>query len=210
MKLPEKHPNRLKRAVVILMCLLVTVAVGYFSFDKLNNQSTPKQSSPITVEKKSEKKFAAISQTPARIMIDKIKVDATIIPVGLTNDGMMDAPNSNELVGWYSQSARAGEDKYAMLLDGHYGTDSKPAVFRNLATLELGDSIQIQSDKGTILRYKVVETDQRYAEDVDMQKALYPYRKGVQSLTIITCEGLYDAKNVTYDKRTIVYAERVA
>lgn len=52
--------------------------------------------------------------------------------------------------------------------------------------------------------------EQQLTEDVDMRKALYPYRDGVQSLTIITCEGEYLPDQETYDKRTIVYAERVA
>ncbi len=97
-----------------------------------------------------------------------------------------------------------------MLLDGHYGSDTKPAVFRRLVELEVGDSIEITGDGGSILKYEVAESYQRYAEDVDMKKALYPYRDEVQSLTIITCEGLYDPVNVAYDKRTILYAIRVA
>lgn len=105
--------------------------------------------------------------------------------------------------------SRAGEDKYAMLLDGHYGTDTKPAIFRDLIKLQVGDSIDIIGERGANLRYEVIESYQRYAEDVDMHKALYPYREGAQSLTIITCEGEYDPVNVAYDKRTVLYAVRV-
>lgn len=171
-----------------------------------NESSKP---NPTPEPPKEEPKFAPLSERPVRIAIDKIGVDATIEPVGLTDDGLMDAPDSNYLVGWYDQSALAGEDDYAMLLDGHYGTDTIPAVFRELTALEVGDSITVYGENGAKLEYKVVETDQRYTEDVDMEKALNTYGDSEQSLTIITCEGLYDSVNVTYDKRTIVYAERV-
>lgn len=152
----------------------------------------------------------ATPEIPARIVIDKIAVDATIESVGLTDDGMMDAPNSNHTVGWYHQSAKAGESKLAMLLDGHYGIGQAAAVFRRLPELTLGDTIAVHGEHGATLTYKVVETEQQYTEDVDMRKALYPYRPGVQSLTIITCEGEYLPEAATYDRRTIVYAERVS
>lgn len=147
-------------------------------------------------------------ETPTRIIIDKIGVDAAIEPVGLTEDGLMDAPKTNEAVGWYEQSARLGENNYAILLDGHYGTETSPAVFRDLINLEIGDTILVGAAEN-IATFRVVEIDQSDVEDVDMKKALYPYRSGVQSLTIITCEGEYDPVNITYDKRRIVYAERV-
>lgn len=213
MKLPKKQPNKLLRVVWILLALLVVVVGAYLYYQSTKGQPTPRAVEQNQVAEDTDKdkasKFPQLSQTPVRIMIDKIDVDAPIEPVGLTDDGLMAAPDTNELVGWYEQSARAGEDRYAMLLDGHYGSDTVPAVFRDLIKLELGDSIKVQGEDGAILKYKVVETDRHYAEDVDMKKALNPYRPGAQSLTIITCEGQYDPVNVTYDKRTIVYAERV-
>lgn len=122
----------------------------------------------------------------------------------------MDAPLTNEGVGWYDKSARAGEDAFSVLLDGHYGIGNRPGVFRRLPELKLDDVIRLEGDGGAVLEYKVVEMEQQLTEDVDMRKALYPYRDGVQSLTIITCEREYLPDQETYDKRTIVYAERVA
>lgn len=148
-------------------------------------------------------------ETPARIMIEKIGVDASIESVGLTEDGMMGDPNSNELVGWYDKSARLGEDKLSVLLDGHYGIGSDAAVFRRLPELQYGDEIVLQGADGLEAHYEVVEREQQYTEDVDMKKAIYPYEKGEQSITIITCEGEYDPLRATYDKRTIIYAIRV-
>ena len=63
-------------------------------------------------------------------------------------------------------------------------------------------------ENGALFSYKIVETERQNLEEIDMKKALYPYREGVQSITIITCEGNYDTSRKTYDKRVVVYAER--
>lgn len=209
MKLPKKRSNK-PSAILIGVALVLTGTVYWYSGQVGQTPALPSDSSQVaeTNPKPTDSQQVEKTEVPVRIVIDKIGVDAPIIPVGLTEDGLMDDPDSNEQVGWYEKSARAGEDKLAMLLDGHYGSDSVPAVFRNLIDLEKGDSIQVEGEDGMTLDYRVVESYQRYAEDVDMKKALYPYRDGVQSLTIITCEGQYDPVNVTYDKRTVVYAIR--
>lgn len=210
MKLHRKKSGKLRYAVWVLIVLVVSVS-SYAYYAANSNLSAPKQAAPVVSEATEETSdtFAALSEVPVRIVIEKIGVDAVIEPVGLTADGLMDAPKTNELVGWYDKSARAGEDKFAMLLDGHYGSDTRPAVFRELVQLVKGDEIKVTGEKGTTLTYEVVEMERQFTEDIDMKKALYPYQKGKQSLTIITCEGEYDAVNNTYDRRTIVYAERV-
>lgn len=217
MKLPKRRVNKV--AVTMWTLLLVALAAGASVVidSQLKDDAAPVKQIPLTdLQVKQAPKPAAtptlpeVSETPVQITIDAIGVDAEIITVGLTSDGLMDAPNSNELVGWYDKSSPAGGTEFAMLLDGHYGTKEQPAVFHRLADLKVGDVITIKGADGTVLEYRLVETKQQEVEDVDMKKALYPYRDGVQSLTIITCEGLYDPINATYDMRTIVYAERTA
>lgn len=194
---------------------LVILSVGtYFVYGILDSSQTavaPEDSNTATSDHKPEdrkKSFPKLSERPVRIAIDKIGVDASIQPVGLTPDGLMDAPNSNDLVGWYEKSSKVGESKYSVLLDGHYGTSNRPAVFWRLAELKNGDEIKLTGEAGAELTYKVVEIEQLRVEEVDMRKAMYPYKNGSQSLTIITCDGHYDAANNAYDRRTIVYAER--
>lgn len=215
MQITKKSPNKLKCLIWVAIAVLL-IGGGVFVYFEVTQDQSESSTEMVRVEPAPEAavedvpKFEPLSEIPSRIMIDKIGVDAAIESVGLTSDGLMDAPKTNHGVGWYHKSARAGEDNYAMLLDGHYGTETNPAVFHRLEELNIGDIIEVQGDGATILKYEVVETDQQYAEDVDMRKAMYPYSKGGQSLTIITCEGLFDAVNVSYDKRTVVYAERVS
>lgn len=214
MKIHKKPTNKLLLLVRIILVAAIIVG-SFYLYNWLTEQSTPVAERSQLIEHTSEDdegnqpELIEVSEAPARITIDKIGVDASIETVGLTADGMMDAPKTNHGVGWYDQSSELGGDEYSMLLDGHYGTDNTPAVFYRLAELSIGDTIDVQGDGGTTLSYQVVETDQQLAEDVDMERAMYPYSDKAQSLTIITCEGLFDSENVTYDERTIIYAERV-
>lgn len=207
MRIAKRKPHKLLRLAWIALAILVAGSIGFMYYQSAGEQ--PQIEPKRQTDQPKTSQFADISEVPVRIMIDKIAVDAVIEPVGLTGDGLMAAPATNDLVGWYDQSARAGDDDYAMLLDGHYGSDTEPAVFRNLSQLVNDDKIKIEAQDGTVLEYKVVESKSNYAENVDMDKAFNIYRPGQQSLTIITCEGLYDPVNVSYDKRTVVYAERV-
>src|SRR5690606_18221825 len=95
-------------------------------------------------------------EKPARLVIDKIGVDAAIEQVGLTADGNLDAPNNNEGVGWYEKSALLGESRFSLLLDGHFGTRENPAVFYRLSELRIGDTLTVEGVHGAQAHYTVV------------------------------------------------------
>lgn len=207
--------TRSKRPIIVTIVALFAVVGGVVGAQFMNQMDHGHTAQvapyvePVMPPPAPTVREEAAPETPTRIMIEKIGVDASIESVGLTKDGMMDDPNSNELVGWYDKSARLGEDKLSVLLDGYYGIGSDAAVLRRLPELQYGDKIVLHGTNGFQAHYEVVEREQQYTEDVDMKKALYPYSDGEQSLTIITCEGEYDPTRATYDKRTIIYAIRV-
>lgn len=205
-----KHRTRASRFVVGA-CLLVAVAgAGWYAYTLIGGSETPQTVHTATSESPQETpKLSRFSEMPAQLKIDKIAVDAKIIPVGLTADGAMDAPTNLAEVGWYDQSAKAGEDAYAILLDGHHGVE-QPGVFKRLHEIEQNDRIELITEHGTTLVYEVRETETVPYLEVDMYRALMPYQPGMQSLTIITCQGNYSSTTQTYDKRVVVYAERVS
>lgn len=216
MKIPKKKRRIFPKVVLVVLTATLLGAAGFAYYAYTQHQATQPPSAPVVSIPKpikdEDKKpaFAPLSEVPARIAIKKIGVDATIEALGLTADGFMDAPKTNEGVGWYDKSAKAGEGKYSVLLDGHYGTAAQPAVFYRLAELKNGDTIKLTGEKGTVLTYEVVEKAQQPVGEVDMKKAFKRYPGAGQSLTLITCEGNYDASKSAYDKRTIIYAKRIA
>lgn len=146
-------------------------------------------------------------QIPVRLKIATIDVDAPIVPVGVDTDGNMAAPQTTTDVGWYDKSAKLGNTRRAMLLDGHYGLNV-PEVFRRLNELKTGDRIVAEGEAGGRATYRVVETERKHRNDVDMEKA-FNYGENQESMSIITCIGNYDYAAQTYDDRYIVYAIRV-
>lgn len=215
MKIQKRKRTGLRKISLLAVVTGLLIGVGglYYFLTQYLAAPQPGVSSSITskVSKNpsATSTFEPLSEIPLRITIKKIEVDAVIEPLGLTDDGLMDAPKTNEGVGWYNKSARAGEDTYAVLLDGHYGTKARPAVFYRLAELVIGDEITVTGQKGSIFTYQVVEKEQQYVYDVDMKKAFNLYPNTEQSLTLITCEGKFDAASETYEKRTILYAKRI-
>lgn len=217
MKVKKRPALRSKKILVLSLLfagVIVCMVAGKFLYDALGstNETTV---SPANKEVRTETKKKPVNpaaserpEKPARLVIDKIGVDAAIEQVGLTADGNLDAPNNNEGVGWYEKSALLGESRFSLLLDGHFGARENPAVFYRLSELRIGDTLTVEGVHGAQAHYAVVETENIKLEEVDMKKAFYPYRPGVQSMTIITCDGDYDPQRNTYDNRLIVYATR--
>lgn len=191
------------------MCFAIAaLIIGGAYFYLSQDTSAPERQTIAPQQTTTESAFPALSELPARLTIETVGVNAPIIPVGLTKDGDMDAPNNVTDIGWYNQSAKAGEGRYSILLDGHHGVNER-AVFEHLKKVKVGETILLTTDKGTVLTFEIREIETTPYQEVDMKRALMPYKKGGQSMTIITCEGEYSQTKKTYDNRTVVYAERV-
>ena len=203
MKIIRHH--RLRTIPIICGVVLLAVAVGAVVVYQKNRRT-------VVVAPQGVVKSVSLpifSEQPTRLTISKINVNAPIVSLGLTNTGAMAAPNNNTDIGWYNKSAKAGETAYAMLLDGHKGVAGDWGVLRRLGDVAKNDEITVTTEKGKVLTYQVRETETKAQNDVDMERALMPYNNGSQSLTIITCEGTYSKTQDTYDKRIVVYAERI-
>ena len=209
MKLKKQRSHKVFGWGIFLILISVGVAVAVSGLTRTSPTKQPTPHSKVEPEvQPPASKAVSSTEKPVRLRINKIAVDAAIESVGLTSAGAMDAPKTNEGVGWYKDSALLGQSAFSVLLDGHYGTDKQPGVFYRLNELVDGDEITLMGENGALFSYKIVETERQNLEEIDMKKALYPYREGVQSITIITCEGNYDTSRKTYDKRVVVYAER--
>ncbi len=146
---------------------------------------------------------------PQRIVINKLKVNAKIQPVGPgkaigTNAVEWTAPN-NRNVGWHDYSGRMGESKN-IVLNGHnniYG-----AVFRKLYTLQAGDEITLQAGdrEATYVVEEVMILKERGEPlEVRIQNAKYIQPMADDRLTIISC---WPENNNTH--RVVVIAKPAA
>ncbi|HRQ86562.1 MAG TPA: class F sortase [Candidatus Saccharibacteria bacterium] len=202
-----------KPLFVATVALIVSGAVAFaiYMYTTQTTVAPPPAVSMIDVPKEAGQPSGdTFQQQPAHISIPALSIEAPIIPVGLTSDGLMGAPQTLHEVGWYNKSAVLGSDSgYSVLMDGHYGTDADRGIFYSLHTIGLGDDIIMTGEEGSEATFKVVEITRDRIEAIDMKKALYVYPGASQSITLITCEGLYDSARATYNDRIVVYAVRV-
>lgn len=191
------------------------VAAGLVYMAWLGTQSAEapvvKNSSAANEPKAEKAIFGEFAEVPKKIVIESLDIDASILSVGLTSEGAMEAPSTLSEVGWYNKSALAGQtSNFSVLLDGHYGSSWNQGVFHTLHQIKDGAEIVLVGQNESRATYKVVEIERRKLEEVDMRKAFYKYPDSDQSLTIITCEGEYDSARETYNDRVVVYAVRVS
>jgi hypothetical protein len=143
---------------------------------------------------------------PIRIAIPKIDVGATIMPLGLTADGMVQVPPlaKAQLAGWYQLGPAPGEVGNAVIV-GH--VDSKeigPAVFFRLGALLPGDTIEVIRKDGKIATF-VVEGVKSYPKTAFPTDLVYG-PTDVPGLRLITCGGDFDERIGSYPDNIIAFA----
>ncbi len=220
-----------KRAVVIAAIIVLILAVaGYFAFTAW--QANGKQLTPVApaaaaatkehvqanegtevapLPKNTLATYTVAADLPRAIRIQKLGVEARVMPMGVNKDGSMQAPLNINDSGWYTGSAKPGVAG-AMVLDGHSSATNSAehlGLFNAIHTLENGDTMTIEKGDGTILTYKVVYKETVKLDQIDMKKAMLPYGGATEGMNLITCAGQWTDKNTTLDHRTVVYTVRI-
>jgi LPXTG-site transpeptidase (sortase) family protein len=144
---------------------------------------------------------------PVRLKIPILRINAPIESVGVTALGAMDVPVSIENVAWFSLGTVPGEIGSAVI-GGHYGwKDEKASAFDDLHQIQVGNLIHVISAAGNVATFEVREI-KIYAWDSNANE-IFTSTDGKSHLNLITCAGTWDAKNHTYLKRLVVFADKV-
>ncbi len=149
---------------------------------------------------------ALLHGLPVRLVIPAIHVDASIIPMGIEKDGSMEVPDSIIKVGWYKFGTLPGNDGAAVLAGHVDGKNGEPGVFADLGKLQAGDSISIEDEFGNINAF-TVRQHKNYDPSADTLE-IFDNQNGAH-LNLITCEGVWDQKLQTYNKRLVIFADSV-
>ena len=146
--------------------------------------------------------------TPARLVVPSISVDAVIEFVGVTKEGRMDMPTNFTDVGWYVSGPRPGQAGTAVVA-GHFDTNrDQNAVFAKLSLLKVGSDIYVKDGSGQKIRFRVTAKEVYDDAKAPLEKIFN--QKGFTSrLNLVTCGGTWDEKTQNYSKRLVVYSEWV-
>ncbi len=146
-----------------------------------------------------------ISEIPIRLRIPAINIDAKIESVGLTEQKVMGVPEGPANAAWFDLGPRPGEIGSAVI-DGHFGTiDGISAVFNNLHTLQKGDKIYTEDEKGVPTIFTVREL--RTYEEYDSSTEVFHSSDNKAHLNLITCEGQWKDGEQNYSKRLVVFSD---
>jgi len=219
----EKTTVTPRKAIVILLALLLLAAICYIGFDtwRINNNkqviietgvtsnvsSGERQSQEGTdkspLPKNALSNYTVAADVPRALYISKIGVAARVLPMALNPDNSIQAPINIFDSGWYTDSAQPGENG-AVLVDGHSTADGR-ALFGKLDTLVVGDTMELEKGDGTKFTYKVVYKETVDKDAVDMKKLLLPYGNAQRALNLITCSGAWNDAENTLTQRTLIY-----
>lgn len=142
-----------------------------------NNRALPSPNAPA----------APLKDSPFRLLIPKIDVDAEVVSEGVDANQIPKVPLNGYEVAWYNFSARPGTGSNAVFA-GHV-TWNGPAVFYNLDSMAVGDDIILHGQDGTEVRYKVSETYLVNPNDPASVGVMAP--TPADMVTIITCGGTF-------------------
>lgn len=149
-----------------------------------------------------EERLPDPSDNPARLIIPSIKLDTSVIEVGVTANGEMDVPDGKtKNVGWYRYGTIPG-DVGSAVMDAHVY-----AAFKNLRNVKIGDDIYVVNMRGEKLHFRV--TDSRvYEFDKLPLEHIFANSDG-RHLNFITCARKFIPSLNTYSHRLVVYTELV-
>lgn len=182
-------------ATLLLISLAILIGgCGGMLYLLLSSNTEPKSEAILTPD------------TPARLIIPALTVDAPIEQVGRTASGNMGSPTSSTGIVWFKEGARPGEPGSAVVAGHLDNALGRSGVFKNLERLSVGDMVLVETISGETLRFRVIST------------AVYPYNAPPEGLftstdgtllNLITCTGEWIPEAKTYDGRLVVYTEMV-
>lgn len=144
---------------------------------------------------------------PMWLTVPAADISAAIEGVGLTDDQTMATPSDWANAGWFELGYVPGQPGTSVI-SGHLDAPGgREAVFWDLDELEEGDQIRVEMDNGVTYLYRV-ERSLSYPYDDAPMEEIFAW-SAEPRLSLITCQGEWNRKERSYDRRLVVYAQYV-
>jgi LPXTG-site transpeptidase (sortase) family protein len=145
---------------------------------------------------------AAVNTTPARLVIPRINLDATIEARGLDANRNIQTAKDFRHVAWYDLGPAPGQPGDA-IINGHVNWWTGDAVFTRLAQVRAGDVVIVVRADGANVRFKV--TSERTVPWNARVGSLFA-SSPIATLTLITCTGVWNPLIQSDSRRLLVSA----
>jgi hypothetical protein len=142
---------------------------------------------------------------PTRLTLPGLGITTSVVPVGVDDGGELAIPDNPQALGWWQDGAAPGDDRGAVVIDGHvdsyqYGT----GFFVNLRRLQSGDPV-VLDDKNGVRTGWTVASAALYPRDALPYDQLFSH-DGPPRLVLITCGGVFDRTSRSYTDNLVVTA----
>ena len=212
----EKYiPSRVlvKKKLHLLVVVVLIGALGSGVYFVSRNQSLQDQGAiTYSTDSPNESKkdadnfvWRGAKNEPKKIIINKIGVNAFVQSVGVDQNKKIAVPNNVHLAAWFKDSALPGDNGLA-IIDGHVSGKTTDGVFKNLNTLQKGDTFKIEKGDGRIVEYVVFKTAS--VPEAQASAILFSQDPSLSSqLNLITCGGQFNKQSQQYRDRVIISAQ---
>ncbi|MFC9466581.1 class F sortase [Streptomyces coelicoflavus] len=144
---------------------------------------------------------------PQRLEVPELGIEAPVVARGLDAEGAIEPPPFDQpgSVGWYAAGVTPGAAGTALMV-GHVDTETRPAVFYELSTLEPGETIRVVRDGDGTAEFTVDDVQVLTRDGFDAQQAFGPRDTSRSELRLITCGGTFDRTTGSYTANVVVSA----
>lgn len=142
---------------------------------------------------------------PVRIVIPAISAAASIIPVGIEKEGVMQVPPAQK-AGWYKLGPVPGASGPSVIV-GHVYFNHERDVFYNLKRLQPGDEIQVYDGSGDVAVFVVDSKEEVLKNQLPTEKIWNETSDPV--IRLVTCGGTFDPVTRHFLSNVIVYGHLV-
>ncbi len=143
--------------------------------------------------------------TGGTVRLPELGVSAPIVKVAIDMKGEMVVPRNAHQVAWLDQGPFPGDTNNAVLA-GHIRWNKVTGSFGNIEKMTPGNTVVVELD-GKRWEYRVTWMC-LFDFDTTLAEKIMGYTN-VQSVTLISCGGVYDWTNQTHNKRVAVRAELI-
>ncbi|XVU22958.1 sortase domain-containing protein [Actinoplanes sp. CA-054009] len=149
---------------------------------------------------------ATAADSPARLRIPALDLDATVDAVGIdAATGDFAVPPSVDRVGWYRYGPGFTAEAGSIVIAGHVDSAAEgKGAFFHLGRLDQGDLVTLTGPNGRERTFEVIARERYQKTAVPLEK--YFARDGAPRLTLITCGGPFNPKTRHYRDNVVVTA----
>jgi sortase A len=199
----------MKNNTRIPLLILMVIAIGIFAASSYKTYYvyTAETQIPIPGADANLAEIHEETELPDRLIIPSLAIDTKVTEVGVTKSGNMASPKGFKDVGWYKYGPVPGARGSAVIAGHVDNALALNGVFKRLDELKADDDLYVRDASGKEIHFKVMAVE-TYPYDKAPAERIFNATDGYK-LNLITCAGTWNQALKTYDKRLVVYTERV-